>query len=380
MVEQLTKNTVTELAKINEPVCISLYMPTHPAFPQRNENPVVFKNLLRDLRQQLISEHPDADHDTLLEPFEQLQEDEEFWTHQQNGLAVIGGADFFKVLRLPQAVSTRTFICSHPYLTPLIRITQAADNYQVLCLTRDAINLFEGNRDSLTEISLHPDVPTTKEEALGSELTPGDQTGFQQGFGAAGQRGDPYAHESGGNDKQAEIDIDRERYFRAVDKAILEHHSRPSSLPLILAALPENQAFYREVSHNPFLQEQGVNPDLSNLDTDKLQQACWQLMSSHFNEQIDEMVQQFKESEHQGLASDKLADIEQAAETGRVATLLVEADRLNVAKIDKYDASNEHPDMLEELVLTVIQHGGDIMVMPPQRLSTKTGAAAVYRF
>lgn len=384
MVEQLTKTTINELSKINEPICISLYMPTHRAFPQRNENPVLFKNLLRELRQQLASQQPDADHNKLLKPFEQLQEDEDFWMHQRNSLAIIAGADFFKVFTLPQSVPARTFICNHPYLTPLIRITQAADNYQVLCLTRDNIQLFEGNRDSISDVSLHPDVPRTKEQALGSELTPSDQSGynqgFSQGFSASGGQGSVYANESGGGGKQEEIDIDRQRYFRAVDKAILQHHSRPSDLPLLLAALPENQAFFREVSHNPFLQEQGLTPDLGNLDTEDLRQQCWQLMSSHYSEKVDEMLQQYSQSQHQELASDKLADIEHAAETGRVATLLVSDDRLDVAKIDKHHASNEHPDMLEKLVLTVIQNGGDIMVMPPQRLPSETGAAAIYRF
>jgi hypothetical protein len=37
--------------------------------------------------------------------------------------------------------------------------------------------------------------------------------------------------------KKDEIDGDAERFFRAVDRAVLEHHSRPSGLPLMLATL-----------------------------------------------------------------------------------------------------------------------------------------------
>jgi Bacterial archaeo-eukaryotic release factor family 3 len=32
-------------------------------------------------------------------------------------------------------------------------------------------------------------------------------------------------------------DLDTERFFRAVDLAVMEHHSLPSGLPLLLAAL-----------------------------------------------------------------------------------------------------------------------------------------------
>ena len=46
------------------------------------------------------------------------------------------------------------------------------------------------------------------------------------------------------------LDNEAERFFREVDHGILEHHSRLTGLPLLLAALPENQTLYRRVSHN----------------------------------------------------------------------------------------------------------------------------------
>ena len=44
-------------------------------------------------------------------------------------------------------------------------------------------------------------------------------------------------HGHGG--KKDEADIDAERFFRAIDRAVLEHHSRPSGPPLMLAALSD---------------------------------------------------------------------------------------------------------------------------------------------
>jgi hypothetical protein len=59
--------------------------------------------------------------------------------------------------------------------------------------------------------------------------------------------------------KKDEIDIDAERFFRAVDRAVLEPHSKPSGLPLILAALPEHHSLFRQVSHSPFLLSKGID-------------------------------------------------------------------------------------------------------------------------
>jgi len=38
-------------------------------------------------------------------------------------------------------------------------------------------------------------------------------------------------------------------------------------------------------------------------------------------------------------------------------------------------------DVLDELILAVMQYGGEVVVVPPERLMpTQTGAAAVYRY
>ena len=54
-------------------------------------------------------------------------------------------------------------------------------------------------------------------------------------------------------DRAERMAKETERFFRAVAPAILEHYSRPSGLPLLLAALPEHHSFFRQISRNPFL-------------------------------------------------------------------------------------------------------------------------------
>ena len=62
----------------------------------------------------------------------------------------------------------------------------------------------------------------------------------------------------GGQDsKSDDVDNDTERFFLAVDRAILEHYSQPSKLPLMVAALPEHHSFFHRISRNPFLMAEG---------------------------------------------------------------------------------------------------------------------------
>jgi hypothetical protein len=62
----------------------------------------------------------------------------------------------------------------------------------------------------------------------------------------------------GAGGKKDETDIDADRFFRAVDQAILQHHSRPSDLPLLLAALSEHHGIFHQISKKPFLLSQGI--------------------------------------------------------------------------------------------------------------------------
>jgi hypothetical protein len=384
----ITKATLAELMEKHEPPCLSIYMPTHRSFPERTQDPIRFKNLVREMRASLEQQFPDIASDSLLRPFDELVDNRDFWNHTRDGVAVFGGKDYFMVYPLQRKVPELAVVNSHHYLKPILRIAQSADRYQILCLSRNQVRLFEGNRDVLDEVELAPEVPRNQDEALGSELTPKDQIGNTNGFGGAGERGDPMIHGSGGSGKQEQIDIDCERFFRAIDRAVTEHHSKPSNLPLILAALPENQTVFRSVSHNNQLLEKGISIGQGALDTEMLRQESWKLMEPMYLKRLNSILDQYGESHGQGLASDQLEEIGKATAESRVATLLVEAERQIPGLLNR-ESGELHPsdpagaetaDVLDELITYVMEHGGDVVVVPRDRMPCKTGAAAVYRF
>ena len=149
----------------------------------------------------------------------------------------------------------------------------------------------------------------TLADALGGDLTEKGQSGFPQGYSRASERGDPMQVEAGGSGKQAEIDRDRDRYFREVDRAIIEHHSRASGLPLILAALPEQQPHFRRISHNENLLPEGIEIGQSTLSLQELREKSWMVMQPRYLKRLEGLLDQFGASHGQGLASDQLEDI-----------------------------------------------------------------------
>jgi hypothetical protein len=317
-----------------------------------------------------------------MEPFETLADDHDFWNRSLDGLAVLGAPEFFRVYRLQRPVPEAVIVADSFHVKPLIRILQSADRYQVLGLNRREIKLFEGNRDVVDEIELAQAVPRTITDALGSEVTePPTLTSFSPGAGGPAIR-------HGYGSKQDEADIDAERFFRTVDRAILEHHSRPSGLPLILAALPEYHNLFRQVSRNPFLLAEGIDVHPDALPGDALRARAWRVVEPQYLARLARLLDEFAEARSKGLGSDELVAVAEAAVIGRIGTLLIDADRHIAGRFDELSGRIEygdlaHPeidDLLDDLGELVAKKGGQIVIVPADRMPTCTGIAAIYRF
>ena len=368
-----------------DPPCLSLYQPTHRHHPDNRQDPIRFGNLVKSLEESLLQQFTKDDIRPLLEPFTALADDRNFWNHTLDGLAVLGARGFFRVYKLQQPVAELAVVADTFHTKPLMRVLQSADRYLVLGLSRQAIRLFEGNRDALDEIEPAQGVPRTITEALGEELTEPHQT--VASYGGAGGRQSAMHHGHGG--KESEVDIDAERFFRAVDRAVLEHHSRPSGLPLILAALPEHHHLFHDVSRNPFLIQESIDihPDaLASID--ELRQRAWQLIEPRYLARMAALVEEFGHARSRGLGDDDLAGVARAVVGGRVATLLIEArrevpGRIDAATGDIAPGDLTHPevdDLLDDLGALALKRGGQVAIVPTERMPTKSGIAAIYRY
>jgi hypothetical protein len=368
-----------------DPPCLSLYQPTHRDHPDNQQDPIRFKNLVKTLEESLRQQFSSGEIQPLLAPILALADDHDFWNCTLDGLAVLRSRDVFRVYTLQRPVAELAVVADSFHTKPLLRILQSADRYQLLALNRHEMKLFEGNRDALDEIAPAKGVPRTLTEALGEELTDPRQTVSAYGGRGGGQA--PMHHGHGG--RKDELDHDAERFFRAVDRAVLDHHSKPSGLPLVLAALPEHHHMFHELSHNPFLIAESleVHPDALE-STDELRARVWQILEPRYLARLAGLVDTFGSNKSSGLAADDLAEVAQAAVDGRVATLLIEARREIPGKVDASTGELEfddlsHPeldDVLDDLGAIVLRRGGEVVVVPTERMPTETGIAAIYRY
>ena len=114
----LTIESLAELASVHQPPCLSLYQPTHRRHPENQQDPIRFRNLVKELEASLRQKYPAIETRLLLEPFEALAHDHDFWNHTLDGLAVLGGPGCFECScfsgRLPNWPSWPTTFTSSP--------------------------------------------------------------------------------------------------------------------------------------------------------------------------------------------------------------------------------------------------------------------------
>lgn len=384
----LTAETLRDLLKGDQPPCISLYQPTHPAIPGALEDPIRYKNLVREAERSLREKYAGRDVEPLIRPFAALINDTHFWQYSRQGLAILASPTRFDVFRLPRPVKEFVEVADSFHVKPLLRIVQSADRYQVLCLDRHKVRMLEGNRDALHELDTG-DMPTTMTEVLGEQVTEAHQN-----VGAYGKRAGPGAPAHGGTGafpglggRKDEEYKDTERFFQFIDREVLQRFSRPSGLPLILAALPENQSVFRRISRNPLLQPEGVMRDPDPLTLDQLRAEVWRILEPRYLARLARLTDEHRAAAANGLGSTDVNVVAQATAAGRVKVLLVDADRVVPGRFDP-QTGEVHPgrladpevgDVLDDLAEAVLRTGGEVIIVPSARMPAPTGVAATFR-
>src|SRR5690242_12517761 len=124
---QISTHQLLALLDKHGPPCISLYQYTHRHHPDSLQDPIRYRNLLREMEGSLLQKYDKREVRSLLEKFQPLSYDDEFWNHRTDGLAMLAAPDMFEVFELQRPVQENLVVADTFYLKPLLRISQSAD-------------------------------------------------------------------------------------------------------------------------------------------------------------------------------------------------------------------------------------------------------------
>jgi Bacterial archaeo-eukaryotic release factor family 3 len=362
--------------------CVSLYLPTHRTEPDRREDAIRYRKLVQTAGERLRAKQSAAQVQSILRKFHALAEDTGFWSGSKDGLAVLGAGDLFQTHWLPRTVTELAVVADSFHLKPLLRITQSADRFHVLGITRTEVRLFQGDRYGLERVETGGAVPTF-DEAVGTELT---QTSREKL--ASGGRTASTGHYSGTGGRKDELDLDTERFLRVIDRAVLDNFSEPTGLPLVVVGLTANLGEFKKLTQNRHVVEDMVPGDPGAFSQEQIREKAWKVIEPRYLARLARLKEDYGTALARKLASPDPAAIAPAAMDGRIGLLLVDADKVVPGRIDRdartvRTAQSDNPevdDVLDDLAELVLNTGGEVVVVPSDRMPTDTGVAAVYRF
>ncbi len=386
----LSKDHIRELLAPCDGPCVSLYLPTFRAGAETQQNPIRFKNLLREAQNQLEERGLRAgETEEILAGARALIDDGPFWQHQSDGLALFAARGFLRTHQLPRELPELAIVDDRFYLKPLFPLLTGDGRFYVLGLSMNHVRLLAGDREGLSEVELGDDVPHSLTDALGEDLTQRVLQFSVTNPAAQSRQGAPrfHGHGSGEDDVKPEI----EKFFNLLDRGLRKRYlDRDGHAPLVLAGVDYLLPLFREASEYPHLLEQGITGNPERLRPDELHQQAWTIVEPLFQEDQRRAAERFADLAGTGRGSSQLGEVLAAAHDGRVDTLwTAQGARLwghfdpgsREVAVEEDGRRNGNEDLLDLAAVQTFLNGGTVFAVEPEAVPAEgEPLAALFRY
>jgi hypothetical protein len=384
MIDMLSREDLRTLVEMRQKPCVSVFLPTHRAGTQSQEDRIRLKNLLTEAEERIVALDVRAtEARQMLQPAWELLDAALFWQEQSDGLAIFLSPGFFRVYRLPLAFAELLVVSDRFHVKRLLQMFHGDGHFYVLALSLNEVRLLVGSRYSVSPVELQ-NVPSSMSDALKyddqeKQLQFHTQTQSRQGGRGALFHG----HGEGADGQKSDI----LRYFHQVDRGLRELLADETA-PLVLAGVEYLLPIYREANAYPGLMAETVNGNPETLDAETLQQQAWDIVAPHFRQAQQAAVARYLEFSKGDRASDDICVILPAAHYGRVDTLLV---ALGVHHWGRFDAdagqaelhTERQPgdeDLLDHAAVETLLRQGQVFALPQDEMPDGATVAAIFRY
>ena len=370
--------------------CISIYMPTQKAGPEVRQNPIRFKNLIREAEERLDAigiRHTEAV--DLLKSAHEL-DTVEFWENQDQGLVIFISPDVFRYYQLPMEFQELVVVSDQFHLKPLLHIINNDGRFYILALSQKDVRFFEATRYSVKQVEVE-NLPKSLDEALQY-----DDTAREGQFRIATSKGgtsnsatQPGAFHGQGSPDRDKHQEDILQFFNAVDTA-LQEKLRNQKAPLVMAGVEYLHPIYQQANTYAHLVESGITGNPENLKPEELHDAAWQIVEPLFHKQEQEAIEHYHElaGADTGKASNDIKEIIPAAYFQRIDSLFVPVGRQiwgdfdpDTMSVDLHaEPEPDDEDMLDFAAIHTLLNGGTVYAVEPNQVPEQAPAAAIFRY
>jgi len=364
--------------------CVSLFMPTHRAGRKMEQDPIRFKNLLREVEDRLVAKglrSPEAR--AMLEAPRRLLLDTAFWQRQSDGLAMFFTKSQLDFFRLPYPFDELVVISRRFHVKPLLPFLTGDGRFYILALSQNGVRLLEGTRDAVDEINFET-APQSLSEAFlvePSEKQLQFHTGTPSGAGMR-RRAMFFGHDATKEEKNRIT-----RWFGMIDKELSKLLEGGKS-PLVLAGVEYLLSLYREANTCPHLVDKGIPGNPEELRPEELHSHAWTIVQPVFIQSRQKAAADYLKLAGTGQTATRVEEVVPAAIQGRVEILFV---ALGVQVWGRFDPNtytvhvHDAPepgdeDLLDLAAIHSWLNRGVVYAVAPEDMPGGNHLAAIFRY
>ncbi|WP_347157624.1 hypothetical protein [Pontibacter chitinilyticus] len=368
-------------------LCISFYLPTHRAGKEtlNGMDSIAFKNQIRKAKE-LLEKHdvPAAEAAEYLKPAEELLNDNNFWRHQGEGLAVFITKGFSTYYTLPISMPSEVYVLNQFYITPIVPILSQNGRFFILWLYRENLSFYEATLESIREIDVSSFVPETMTEAMAPEVR-GNDLDYNNSRGTV-NGGYILTTQSGSTKGDFEHARVRE-FVQQVDNG-LQQILHDAHEPLVLAGVDHYCTLFRKHSKYKNIAKDVINVN-ENTDVTTapkvMHEKALAIVQPLMHQSHTEALDRYQNVAGTGSTSEDIATIAAEAVHGRIDTLFIAPGQpvwgtYNSASAaaeihDEYERGDD--DLVNMAAIKTLSQGGKVYVSNYDGMSEVSNGANV---
>jgi hypothetical protein len=364
-----TPTEIRALAALRFEPAVSLFLPVTPETQHIGTARIELGNLLKQAEAQLEANGtPKRSIWPISEQVRDLMDDDEFWAHQANGLAIFVTPEAMRTYRLPTSLTAMVQVSDRLHLKPILRVMTFGQHAFILALAENEVRLIEMFADMPAEEVRVPDLPRDAASAAGK----------------ASVNSRNYSGRIGGGEGQGVL---LRSYCRKVDAAL-----RPvlagRDEPLILAATEPLLSMYRAIGSHDTLADEAIVSSPVRTTPGDLARAARPILDALHQARLAEVRGLFAARAGEGRSTTQIDLAARAATTGAVDTLLVDIDEVVPGTVDDAtgavsfaeDATAQTYGVVDEIARRTLMAGGTVLAVRRDDIPDGKGLAAILRY
>lgn len=369
----ITKQDIKKLQEHQGYPSISIFVQTHKAMPERMQDPIRVKDMVKEATEKLFSESEKEKVLDLVKALNNLVEQIDY-TQTLDGLALFVAHNFAKSYILPFAVHQKVVIDKIFATKELVKGMSITNPFWVLSISHKPARLFKGQGTHLVEVIEDPELQLNMQGfpfKLNYDVTSGSKW---QAYSVGDLDANYIAHQ---------LDY----FMHQLDDLLLKKMAN-EHLPLVIIGTQKNRADFEKVTRFKKDIIAQIEGDYTHLGAPEIEKIVNKQMAQYFEKEQAKTIAYLNEAVGKEHCVFGVKDVWRNARIGRVRTLIVEENYEVPAYIDEknpdevllYEKNNTpgaYKDLIDDIVSKVFHSKGKVLFVKDGSLSKFEKIAAI---